>query len=75
MVEDPARQGMLLDLVLINRNGLVRDVKVGGILGYSDHEMVEFKILSRNKILSRSKAKSTIAALGFQRGNFNFFWA
>ena len=75
VVEEPIRHGVLLDPAPSNRNGLVRDVKVGGILGYSDHEMVEFKILSRNKILSRSKAKSTISALGFQRGNFNFFWA
>ena len=36
---------MLLDLVLTNKEGLVRDVKTGGSLGCSDHEMVEFGIL------------------------------
>jgi len=38
--EEPRRQEVLLDLVLTNRNGLVRNVKVGGSLGCSEHEMV-----------------------------------
>jgi len=29
VVEDPTRRGVLLDLVLTNRHGLVEDVKVG----------------------------------------------
>ncbi|GAB0203230.1 hypothetical protein GRJ2_002788600 [Grus japonensis] len=41
LVEEPTRRGMLLDLVLTNKEGLVEDLKVGG----SDHEMVEFRIL------------------------------
>lgn len=36
---------VLLNLVLSNRDGLVRNVKVGGTLGFSDHEMLEFRIL------------------------------
>ena len=36
---------MPLDLVLTNKEGLVGHVKVGGSLGCSDHEMVEFRIL------------------------------
>ena len=60
---------MLLDLVLTNRDGLVRDVKVGGSLGCSDHEMVEFK----TELGGRSKAKSGIATLDFWRANFDLF--
>ena len=45
VVEQPTRKGALLDLVLINKEGLVEDVKVGGRLGCRDHEMVEFRIL------------------------------
>jgi len=31
-VEEPTRRGALLDLVLMNKEGLVEDVKVGGSL-------------------------------------------
>jgi len=33
VVEKPKRSGVLLDLVLTNKEGLVEDVKVGGRLG------------------------------------------
>ncbi|PKU39926.1 zinc finger swim domain-containing protein 6- hypothetical protein [Limosa lapponica baueri] len=52
VVEDPMRRGVLLDLGLTNKEGLIGDVKVGGSLGCSDHEVVEFRILHR-----RSRAK------------------
>jgi len=45
VVEEPTKKGAVLDLVLTNKEGLVEDVKVGGRLGCSDHEMVEFIIL------------------------------
>ncbi|GAB0208601.1 hypothetical protein GRJ2_003325800 [Grus japonensis] len=45
VVEESTRRGVLLDLVLPNKEGLVGDVKVGGSLGCSDHEMVESRIL------------------------------
>ena len=55
---------MLLDLVLMNKEGLVEDLKAGGSLGCSDHEMVKFRILhggsrtiSRVKTLDFKKAK------------------
>jgi len=45
------RRGVLLDLVLINKEGLVEAVKVEGSLGCSDHEMVEFRIsCGRNRM-------------------------
>ena len=39
------RRGVLLDLVLTNKEGLVGNVKVGVSLGCSNHEIVEFRIL------------------------------
>jgi len=54
------RRDVLSDLVLSDKEGLIRDVMVGGCLGWSSHEMVEFKFLyGRNKTISR------IAALDF----------
>ena len=44
VMEEPTRKGALLDLVLTNKEGLVEDVKVGGRLSCSDHEMVEFRV-------------------------------
>ena len=67
-MEEPARQGVLLDLVLFSRDGLVKDVRAGGSLGCTNHEMVELKILC-----GRSKAKSRIATLDFWRANFDLF--
>ena len=69
VVEELMRGGVLLDLILTNREGLVREIKVGGSLGCSDHRMVEFKILS-----GRSKAKSRISTLDFTKANFDLFW-
>ena len=45
VIEEPARRGAMLDLVLTNKEGLVGSVKLKVSLGCSDHEMVEFKIL------------------------------
>ena len=56
VVEKPTRRGVLLDLVLMNKEGLVEDVKVEGSLGCSDHEMVEFRILCGGSgAISRTK--------------------
>lgn len=43
-VDDPTRNGVLLDLILINREDLVGDVNDGHSLGCSDHETVEFSL-------------------------------
>jgi len=68
VVEEPTRKGALLDLVLTNKEGLVEDVRVGGRLGCSDHEMVEFRILRGG-----SRAISGIKTLDFRRANFGLF--
>jgi len=64
----PKRKGALLDLVLTNKEGLVEDVKVGGRLGCSDHEMVEFRILRGG-----SRALSRYKTLELRRANFGLF--
>ncbi|XP_028940161.1 F-BAR domain only protein 2-like, partial [Antrostomus carolinensis] len=68
MVEEPTRREELLDLVLINKERLVEEVKVGGRLGCSDYEIVEFRITC-----SGHRATSRTAALDFKRANFGLF--
>jgi len=41
----PTRKGVLLHLILTNKQELVRDVKVRGSLHCSNHKMAEFRIL------------------------------
>ena len=68
MPEELMRRGVLFDLVLINKDGLVRHVKAGSILGCRDHEMVAFSI-----ICGRRKAISRIANPNFRRANTDLF--
>jgi len=68
VVEDPTRRGMLLDLVLMNKEGLVEDMKIGGSLSCSDCEIVEFRILHGGNM-----ARSKIKTLDFRRANFGLF--
>jgi len=66
--EEPRSRGVLLGLVLTNKEGLVEVVKAGGSLGCSDHEMVEFRILREG-----SKAISWITTLDFRRAKSVLF--
>ena len=68
VVEEPTRKGALLDLVLTNKEGLMEDVKVGGRLGCSDHEMVKFRVLHGG-----SRAINRIKTLDLRRFNFSLF--
>ena len=68
VIEEPMRTGAMLDLVLPNKEGLVRNVKLKGSLGCSDHEMVEFKILK-----AATRAHSKLTALDFRRADFSLF--
>lgn len=52
----------------MNKEELVRDVKVGDSLGYSDHEMGEFRILREG-----SRVKSRTTALDFKTAVFSLF--
>ncbi|KAK4825812.1 hypothetical protein QYF61_002417 [Mycteria americana] len=68
MVSEPTREGAPLDLLFVNREGLVGDVTVGGCLGQSDHEMIELLILGevRNGI-------NRTATLDFWRADSGLF--
>ncbi|KAM9653655.1 uncharacterized protein ACIBXB_010484 [Morphnus guianensis] len=68
VMEDPRRRGAMLDLILTSKEGLVGNVKLKGSLGYSDHEMVEFKILRAVR-----RAHSKLANLDFRRADFGLF--
>ncbi|PKU33295.1 rna-directed dna polymerase from mobile element jockey-like [Limosa lapponica baueri] len=68
VVEEPTRRGVLLDLVLTNKEGLVEDIKVGGSLGCSDHEKTEFRIVG-----SMCKTTSRTETLDFRKANFSLF--
>jgi len=55
----------MLHLVLANREGLVRNVKLKANLGCSDHETAEFKILRAVR-----RAHSKLTTLDFRRADF-----
>jgi len=58
----------MLDLVLTNKEGLVGNMKLKGSLGCSDHEMVEFKILTAARRLH-----SKLSTLDFRTADFGHF--
>lgn len=43
VIEKPTKKGVLLDLILMNKEELDRGVKVGGSLGCSNCEIVELR--------------------------------
>lgn len=58
----------LLDLMLTGVEELIKEIKTGGILGCSDHALLEF-VISRNKGLVRSR----VGTLNFRRLNIRLF--
>ena len=44
-MREPTREGALLDLLLVSREGLVGDTVVGGCFGHSHHKIRVFLIL------------------------------
>jgi len=58
----------LLDLLFINREGLVEDVVVSSHLGLNDHEMTEFLILGEAR-----RAVSKTTTMDFQSTDFGLF--
>ncbi|CAM4697277.1 unnamed protein product [Lepidochelys kempii] len=67
VLEEPTRGGAFLDLLLTNRVELVGEAKVDGNLGGSDHELVEFRILTQGR-----KVSSRIRTLDFRKADFDF---
>ncbi|KAJ7427250.1 hypothetical protein WISP_08744 [Willisornis vidua] len=55
----------LLDLLLVNRVNLMSTVEIGGCLGQSEHEMIEFKIS-----VDRRESASKTSALDMRRSEF-----
>ena len=68
LVTEPTREGALLDLLFMNREGLVDDLAVGGRLGHSDHEIIEFSVLRETR---RGGSRTDI--LDFKRAVFVLF--
>ncbi|CAM5165610.1 unnamed protein product, partial [Eretmochelys imbricata] len=66
VVEVPARDRAALDLLLTNWKELVGEAKVDGTRGGSDHEMVEFRILTQGR-----KESSRIRTLDFRKADFD----
>ena len=69
-MKEPTSGCKILDLLFLNREGPVGDVKVGGHLGQSDHEMLDFSIL-----VELRRGVSRTATLDFWRADFNLFRA
>ncbi|KAK4822159.1 hypothetical protein QYF61_010420 [Mycteria americana] len=68
LVSEPTREGAPLDLLFTSREGLVSHVMVGGRLGQSDHEMIEFLIRGE-----AARGVSKTATLDFRRADFGLF--
>lgn len=65
---EPMRKGAMLDLIFTNKEGLMNNVKLRSSLGFSQHKIVEFKILRVSK-----KMHSELAIMEFRRVVFDLF--
>ena len=65
VLRELTRKGALLDLLFVNRKGLVGKVVIGGCLGHSDHDVVEFQIVG-----DRRKTSSKTSTLDMGRADF-----
>lgn len=68
VIEETTRRGSMLDLILINKEELMGNVKIKGSLGCNYHEMVQFGIL---RAARRNHRKLSI--LDFRRADFFLF--
>ncbi|TRZ13846.1 hypothetical protein HGM15179_013263 [Zosterops borbonicus] len=68
LVGEPTRGETMLDLLFTNRDGLVEDVVVGGRLGQSDHEIIEFSIIGEVR-----RYTNKTFTLDFRRAVFGLF--
>ena len=67
-MREPTRGMKILDLLFVNRECLVGDVRVGGRLGHSDQEMLDFSIL-----VEPQRGVNRTATLDFWRADFTLF--
>ncbi|KAF4804122.1 hypothetical protein TURU_010492 [Turdus rufiventris] len=69
LVGEPTRGMAMLDLLFANRDGLLGDVEVGGHLGHSDHEIIEFSIFDKiRRNISKRKSRSSLCSLADEGG-------
>jgi len=68
LVSEPTREGASLDLLFINREGLVGDVVLRGHLGLGNHEMLEFLVRGEVK-----RGASKTSTMDFRRADFGLF--
>jgi len=68
MVKEPTRGSKILDLLFLNREGVVWNLKAEGRLGHSDHEMLDFSILVEPR-----RGVIRTATVDFQRADFSLF--
>lgn len=66
VLSETTRKDALLDVVFVNREGLMGDVLLDGFPGHSGHEMVEFKIFS---VIRRKDSRAATV----RRANFKVF--
>jgi len=62
------KKGVICELCDLGISKLVGDVKAGGRLGHSDHEMLDFSIL-----VEPWRGVIRTATLDFRRADFNLF--
>lgn len=65
LVSEPNSEGVPQDLLLVNREGLVDDMKVGGRLEHNDHESIGFSIHGKIR-----RGLNSTATLDFRRADF-----
>ncbi|XP_073519598.1 uncharacterized protein [Phyllobates terribilis] len=66
LVQEPTRGTALLDLILTNRPDRITEVQVGGHLGNSDHNIIQFHMC-----FSRVPSKGVTKTLNFRRAKFD----
>ncbi|PKU32580.1 nedd4-binding protein 2-like 2 [Limosa lapponica baueri] len=67
-IDSPTQGFAILDLIVTNASELIRDVKIGGSLGCSDHALVEFTVLR-----DTCQTRSIVRKLNFRKANFQLF--
>ena len=68
VIEEAKRGHVLLNLILTNKEGLVRNRKVKGSLECSNHKIMEFRNLREG-----NQAERRITTLDFRKADFDLF--
>ncbi|KAM6317421.1 uncharacterized protein O3Q21_008449 [Podargus strigoides] len=66
--DSPTQGEAILDLMVTNVSEFIRDVKIGGSLGCSDHALLQFTVLR-----CMSHMRSTVRTLNFRKTKFQLF--